>query len=286
MTAQILANTVITAAIYTLVGLSFGMIYSVARFFHIAHGVMFTAGAYFLYFFYSVIRLPIALAGGLSICATAILGWFIYITLHKNLEKSNASPLIHFIASLGLYVVIENVLSITFGDESIVIRSASVTPGHLLLGAHVTSVQVLMILLTSLSIFILIALSKTKMSLTLRAIANDPDLAECIGIDRKYFVGIAFAQGSALIGLAGCLVAYDISVRPTMGMNFLIMGIVAVLVGGASNILGITISAILLSGAQQAATLFISAQWHDAIAFIVLFLVLLLRPNGLLAGKQ
>jgi branched-subunit amino acid ABC-type transport system permease component len=96
---------------------------------------------------------------------------------------------------------------------------------------------------------------------------------------------LAFAIGSSLAGLAGILVALDVDMTPTMGMNALMMGVVAVIIGGINSIPGIVLGALLLATAQHLGAWFIGSQWQDAIAFVILVLFLLFKPEGFFGKK-
>ena len=119
----------------------------------------------------------------------------------------------------------------------------------------------------------------------MRAVANDPELASVSGIDSGKVILLTFALGSALAGVAGILVAFDVDMIPTMGMNALMMGVVAVIIGGVGSIPGIALGSLLLGMAQHLGVWFISSQWQDAIAFAILLIFLLFRPQGFLGKK-
>ena len=119
----------------------------------------------------------------------------------------------------------------------------------------------------------------------MRAVANDSELARVAGIESDKIILLTFALGSALAGIAGILVALDVDMTPTMGMNALMMGVVAVIIGGVGSIPGIALGALLLGMAQHLGVWFISSQWQDAIAFVILLLFLLFRPQGFLGKK-
>ena len=119
----------------------------------------------------------------------------------------------------------------------------------------------------------------------MRAVSNDVELAKISGIDSDRIILWSFILGSALAGVAGILVALDVDMTPTMGMNALMMGVVAMIIGGVGSILGVAFGAILLGLAQHLGVWKISSQWQDAIAFIILFLFLLIRPQGFMGRK-
>jgi branched-chain amino acid transport system permease protein len=119
----------------------------------------------------------------------------------------------------------------------------------------------------------------------MRAVANDSELASLSGIDSDRVILWAFAIGSALAGVAGILIALDVDMTPTMGMDALMIGVVAVIIGGANSIPGIALGALLLGLAQQFGVWYISSQWQDAIAFVILLVFLLFRPQGFMGRK-
>ena len=123
------------------------------------------------------------------------------------------------------------------------------------------------------------------MGKAMRAVANDPELANISGIDSNRVILLTFAIGSALAGIAGILVALDVDMTPTMGMNALMMGVVAVIIGGVGSIPGVALGALLRGTAQHLGVWEISSKWQDAIAFIILFIFLLLKPEGFLGKK-
>jgi len=203
------------------------------------------------------------------------------------MRKKNASPMVLLLASLGLYIVLQNTISMVFGDDTKSIRSGVVREGLQVLGARITPIQIV-IISTSVVLAILAALwlKKSRMGKAMRAVANDAELANISGIDANKVVLWTFGVGSALAGVAGILVALDVDMTPTMGMNALMMGVVAVLIGGVGSIPGVALGALLLGLAQHLGVWKISSQWQDAIAFIILFVFLLFRPQGFLGRKM
>lgn len=115
--------------------------------------------------------------------------------------------------------------------------------------------------------------------------ANYSELANASGIESDKVILLTFALGSALAGIAGILFALDMDMTPTMGMNALLMGVVAVIIGGVGSIPGIALGALLIGMAQQFGVWKIGSQWQNAIAFVVLLIFLLFRPQGFFGKK-
>ena len=286
MINQLIMNGIIAGSVYTLVAVGFAVIYRTVKFFHFAHGVVFTAGAYFSYLFKVWLGWPIIFAIPASIGLCIVLGIFLDTLVYRPLRHKQSSALILLLASLGIYIVLQNIISMVFGDDTKTIRSGIVKEGINILGARITAVQITIIfvsLLLILSCFLF--LKYTKIGRSMRAVASNPELAEVSGINSDGVVLWAFTLGSALAGIAGILVALDVDMTPTMGMNALMMGVAAVIIGGVESIPGVALGALFLGMAQHLGVWKISSQWQDAIAFVILLVFLLFRPQGFL-GKR
>ncbi len=286
MINQLILNGIIAGSVYTLIAVGFAVIYRTVRFFHFAHGVVFTAGAYFTYLFKALLGWPIIVAIPTSIGLCAMLGVIIETSVYRPLRHKSSSSLIQLLASLGIYIVLQNILSMVFGDDTKTIRSSIVKEGINILGARITPVQITIIIVSLLLVTTcFLFLKYTKVGQAMHAVANDPELANMSGIETDRVILYTFAIGSALAGIAGILVALDVDMTPTMGMNALMMGVVAVIIGGMGSVPGIAMGALLLGMAQQFGVWKIGSQWQDAIAFVILLIFLLFRPQGFLGNK-
>jgi branched-chain amino acid transport system permease protein len=286
MVNQIIVNILIDASCYILVSISFMLIYQISRFFHFAHGIVFTAGAYIMFLFHIMIGLSLNGSIILGIIGSIMVGCLIELFIYRPLKRKGSSPLILLLASLGIYIILQNICSIVFGNETRSIRAGVVQEGIDILGTKATPIQIITICV---SIALVIALSlfqkKTKIGSLMRAVASDPELANISGVNSNRVILWAFALGSALAGLAGMLVACDIDMTPTMGMHALLMGVVVMIIGGIVSIPGIALGALLLATTQHFGIWFIGSQWQDAIAFVILILFLLFKPEGFLGKK-
>ena len=206
--------------------------------------------------------------------------------VYRPLRQRGSSPMVMLLASLGMYIVLQNCISMFFGDDTKSIRTGVVKEGLPVFGARITPIQII-IIAVSIVLVVLVAiwLKKSRMGKAMRAVASDAELAKISGIDSDRVILWTFAIGSALAGVAGILVAMDVDMTPTMGMNALMMGVVAVIIGGVGSIPGVALGALLLGMAQHLGVWKISSQWQDAIAFIILFLFLLIRPRGFMGRK-
>jgi branched-chain amino acid transport system permease protein len=283
--SQVVLNGVIAGSVYALIALGFTLVYSTTRFFHFAHGGVYAAAAYVMFVLYGRMRLPLgpALLGTIGIAIA--LGIGMELLVYRPLRHRNSSSLELLVASLGLLIVLQNAISLLFGDDTKMLWSGNVVEGTSILGARLTSVQILTFFITIIlfavtSIFV----SKSQLGKSMRAVANDPELAVICGLDTNRVILAAFAIGSGLAGVGAILVAFDVGLTPTMGLNALMLGVVAVIVGGINSVPGAFLGGLLLGMAQHFAARKIGSEWQDTIAFLILIILLVVRPQGFL-GK-
>ena len=283
---QLVFNMAISGMTYLLIAISFTVIYYPTRFFHIAHAVTIAFSAYFTYLFFIQLTFPLIIAIPLAIlCATAV-GMLSEIALYKPLRKRNASPMILMIASLGLYILLQNVISMLWGDATKSVRTWEVKVGNEFLGAYITDIQIITIVVC-LSLFVscVFFMKYNRIGRNIRAVASNPELSNIVGIHSDKVILWAFGIGSALAAVAGILIALDTDMRPTMGFNWLLYGVVAMIIGGVGSNWGLVGGALLLATAQHLAAYYIGSQWMDAVAYIILILFLIARPLGF-SGKR
>ena len=284
--SQIFSNILFEFSIILLYAVSFYIVYTVIKFFHFAHAIVFTSGAYFTYLFNQIFDLSIYISIPLAIINVCLVGCLMEWIIFKPLRKRGSTSLVLLLASLGIYIVLQNIVSIVFGDNTKSIRTWPVREGLNVLGARITMVQII-IIISSIILVLLVAgyLHLAKTGKAMRAVASDQELANVSGMNSDKVILISFAIGSALAGIAGLLVSLDVDMTPTMGMNALLMGVVAMIIGGAGSIRGIALGALLLAAAQNFGVWYISSQWQDAIAFGLLLIFLLFKPEGFMGKK-
>ena len=190
------------------------------------------------------------------------------------------------IASIGLYVVLQNTISLYFGDDTKVINTAEITVGHQIFGAYITTVQIVTICV-SLALFIGVNLFLhfTATGKSIRAVSSNPELCSIYGISSNKVVLIAFALGSTLAAVAGILSAMDTNMTPTFGFNLLLYGVVAMIVGGVGSTRGLLAGSLLVATAQHLAAFYLDTKWMDAVTYIILSLFLIWKPLGF-SGKR
>ena len=287
MLNQLLLNGIIAGSIYSLVALGFSLIYQTTRFFHFAHGAVYTFGAYFAYLFYIQLGLDRVVAFPLACIGALVLGAGCELLVYRPMRKRRATDLTLLIASLGLYTLLQNVISMAWGDDTKTMRTGEVVEGHAVMGARITDVQIMIIAATIVLITLMaLVLTQMKFGKTLRALANDAELAQLSGINSDRYILYAFSIGSFLAAVAAIMISFNTDMTPTMGFNALVMGVVAVIVGGINSLPGAALGGLFIGLAQNLGVYWLPSKWQDTIAFVILILFLLFRPYGILGKKK
>lgn len=280
---QSFINGVAAGGAYALVALGFGLIFQACRFFHFAHGGVYAVAAYLTYFFMHLHGWSWWTAFPSATLGAALFGAGLDASVYRQLRRRSASSLVLLIASLGLLVAIQNCLSLAFGDATLTLRSGTVLEGVALAGARITEIQILTVGTGVLLPFCLwLCLQHSTWGKMTRAVSSDSELSSVIGIDRDLIICQTFAVGSGLAAVAAILIGYDTDLTPSMGFRALLMGVVAVIVGGVGSMPGAVVGGLLVGMAQHLGVWILPTQWQDAIVFVVLITFLCIRPHGFL----
>ncbi len=278
-------NGLRTGSIYALIALGYTMVYGIAKMINFAHGDIIMVGAYSLYVFISLLHIPVILSILLSILVCALLG----ITMEKVAYKPlrNAPPLAVLITAIGMSFLLQSLALLIFKANPIpfksIIKLAPVKIGSI----TIAGISIITFLVTTLiMIFLTLFIRYTKAGRAMRAVSEDRQAAELMGIDVNRTISMVFAIGSALGAVAGILyVCQYQTLQPTLGALPGIKAFVAAVFGGIGSVPGAMLGGILLGVIESISKAYISSELADAIVFSVLVLVLLLKPSGLL-GKN
>lgn len=283
---QLLVNGLVNGSHYALLGLSFGLIFGTTRITHFAYGPLYALSAYACWWASARLGLPLAGAFAFGIAAGAAAGVLCYVFLYRPFERAGSPPLVILIASLGLLILLENAIGIVFGTDTKVVEAPPA--GIFLLGpAVVTSVQLAQVgALVASALALWLFLSRTRFGRAVLAQTDNPEMATIVGIDTQRMSLLVFALGSALAAVPACLVLVKDGATAHMGFIAVFMGFVAVVVGGIGSLRGAVAGGYALGLVESLGLWKIPSEWQSTIAFVVLFLVLLFRPQGLFAGRQ
>ncbi len=285
---KITINSLIEGSVYALIAMGFSLIYGTTKFFNLTHGVLTAVGGYVVLYASSSLHFPLPFALILGLLVAALVGWGTEMMIYRPLRNRRASNMVLLVASFGAFTALQALIAIFFGPQFRTFASIG-TVQHVfhINTVSVTTVQVLLLIFSTLTLACSwLVLTKTKLGRSIRAVSDDEEVSKIVGINTNRVVGIVFFIGSALAGLAGIMVGFDTGIEPTMGLELLIKGVTAAIVGGMGSVYGAFLGAYLLSFAENFGVWHISGAWQDAIAFAILIIFLLWRPQGILGKKK
>lgn len=282
---QIIINILYNAFIFLVLSKSFEMIYRVMGFFHMAHAVSLTYGAYLVFTGSIICALPLWLSIVLSIAVVVLIMVFVNGGIYQPNVKRGVEGWKLMIVSLGVYVVFQNIVSLIWGDSTLTFRTWPVISGHPILGGVITDVQLITIAISTLLLTVWWLLEKTNMGMCCKATASNATLSSVFGVRREVVATFSITVGSALMACAGILIAADIDMTPTMGFDWLMYGVVAMIIGGMGKMRYMILGAFLLAAAQQLSAFFFDSKWMNATAYIILVIFLYFKPFGF-SGKK
>jgi branched-chain amino acid transport system permease protein len=289
---QQLVNGLSLGSIYALIALGYTMVYGVLRLINFAHGDVYMLGAYAGYYRSRKLKgdepsLPSALLVMLGAMLTcALIGVVIERFAYRPVRR--AARLTLLITAIGVSLFIENTAQLVFGPDpkffpSLAPRADFRVGGVRLTSEQLTVIAVSFLLMVLLRLFIL----KTRTGKAMRAVSFNLDAAKLMGISTDRIIAITFALGSALAAAAGVLIGMQIpKIDPLMGILYGLKAFVAAVLGGIGNVPGAVIGGLLIGTSEVMVVGYLSSTFRDAIAFGILILVLLLRPQGILGRAQ
>ncbi len=279
---QLIVNSIIAGATYTLITLGFNLSYGTTKFLNAAHGSLAAVAGFIVFFLGRSFGLGIIPSSALGIIGASILGFFTELLVFRALRARRASTAVLFLASLGVFTMIQAALAILFTSQFQQLGNLG-SPRYEFFGAVITKPQVI-IILAGIFVFaaLLALLNKTMFGKAIKAIADDEEVARIMGIQTDKVIGRVFAISSGIAGLAGILIGIDIGIQSTMGLWVFLEGAVSAIVGGIGNIYGGVLGSFILGFAENFGIWKISGAWKPAISFGILIAFLVFRPKGIM----
>jgi branched-chain amino acid transport system permease protein len=286
MLVQFLINGIITGILYSLLAVGFALVYNTTRLFHIVAAAIYVFAAYMFYLFAVTFGMPVLVAAIVAITLTMGLSLLTDIAVYRPLKNRKASNNVAMIASIGMMTVIVNLLAMFFGNETKVIDNTihrSFTLGSVI----ITTPQMWQLVVGGLVIAaFLVFIGMTSWGVRFRALSADSVLYETMGYNTAHTRTFVFLMSGAFIALASCLTVYDGGFDPHVGMDVLISAIVAMILGGTGRFGTCILGGITLGVLQSLAVYQFSSNWQNAVTFILLLILLFLRPQGIAGYKQ
>ncbi len=266
--------------------MSWGLIFSTTKIFHFSHALTLTLAVYAAVLAAGPWGIGLPAGFVLAACVGCLVGLGTEIAVYRPLRRVQASQLNIFLASLGLLIAGQSVVLIAFGPQARRLEGFPMT-GIALGPVAFTTIEALWMAASWLLIGLLMAwLWRTRHGRAIRAVASNPELAQCLGVDRERVFLLVFAVGSALVGVGGALLALRDTASPTMGVHPVLAAFIAVFLGGIGSIPGAALGGVVLGLAENMGGLVLPGYWQGVIAFVVLFVVLVIRPSGILGARD
>ena len=291
---QQLINGLAVGGIYALVALGYTMVYGVLKLINFAHGDIFTIGAY--------LGMTLLVSGGLSgsmapvlavglvviivFGLVALLGVALERVAYRPLRKANRLAAV--VSALGASIVFQNAVMLIYGARVYVYPENLIpTLTFNIFGLNVPLMRVIVIVSSLVLMLALYAfINRTRMGTAIRAVAIDQGAARLMGINVDRVISLVFFIGAGLGGVAGVMVGtYYGQIDFTMGWSYGLKAFTAAILGGIGNIPGAMIGGLLLGVIEALGASYLAMAWKDAIAFLVLILILIIRPTGLLGER-
>ena len=280
---QQIFNGLAIGAVYTLIGIGLTIVFGILGIAHFAHGVVAMSVGYIAFILIERLGLPFFAAIALAMLAGGVFGVLIERIAYRPVQK--APPINAFIIALGLTMMLDGVNLVTFGPDQIVVRTPYTHVYHFL-GLVMTELRLVVMACTS---FLLVAMwffvTRTKTGRAIRAVAQNRGAATLMGVNANAVSYVVFGVSSALGVAGGALVGAMLALAPGLGESLVIKGFAVLILGGLGSIPGAVVGGLILGISESLAAGYISSSYKDVIAFAVMIIVLLFRPEGLL-GKR
>lgn len=289
MLEQQLFNALSLGSVYALFALGFTLVFGVLGVVNLAHGAVFMVGAYAALQAVTLWAFPLWAALAFAFVFCGLLGLLTDVLVLRPLRARNAPHLVPMIATIGLGIALNNLVQGLYGAENRRFPAEVLPHDTLTLaGLHVTVLELGIILLSFVLMAVLLfTMRKTQLGRALRAIAESPKAAWLLGINVEGLFMLTSFVAAGLGGVAGVLIGlYSNALFPLMGQPILHKGIAVIILGGMGDIRGAMLAGLFLGFAEVLSVAYIGSTMRDAVAFGLLFLVLLVRPKGLFGTLQ
>ena len=282
---QQLVQGLALGSIYGLIAIGYVLIYNTWGVLNFAQGDMVMVGAFTALIAYTYIGLPMWLAIPAAVLMCIVIGYLIELCAFRPLI--NAENQRRLIATIGVGIFLRNLIQIIFGADAFAFPSIfgnkAIDIGGLMIVPQDIWNTVIGILLV---VLLMLFLKKTRIGKAMRATAQDREAARLMGVNVRQCMSLTFVLSSAIGGFAGILLSPKYFVIASLGLTFGNKGFAAALFGGIASNAGSMVGGITLGILESLAATYGSSTWQTAIAFLILFLTLIVKPSGIMGKKD
>jgi branched-chain amino acid transport system permease protein len=281
---QVLFSGLALGSIYALVALGFVLIIRATNVVNFAQGDFAMLGAYAMVTFFTILHLPYWLALILAIIAMGVIGMIFNYGVYYPLRNRSFLPVL--ISTLGASIFLQNTVLAVYGPQPMPLDKVINVQGYQVGGVFLDSQYLVIVFVTIVAVaFQYFFFEHTMLGKKLQATSQDKEMARLLGIPVAWMIAITFIYSATLGGLAGILVGPVLFVSIGMGSTIALKAFAATIIGGFGDVKGAIVGGILLGIAESFAAAYISVPYKDAFAFLLLFIFLLFRPQGIFGEK-
>jgi branched-chain amino acid transport system permease protein len=279
-------SAVLLAGLYATMAYGLGLIYGVLRIVNLNHGGMIMAGAYAAWWLHDAFGLDPYLSLPPVLAISFLAGMIMYRVLVRRLPRGAAGGVQSLLLLFGVWLVLRNAAYLLFSGNDQTLRTSYSTHALSFLGAHLSVNRLAVFGVAVLTLFALhLLLTKTYLGKAIRAVAQNADSCTLVGIPVERIYTLTFGLGTALAALAGLLGATLFSFNPGFGASELLKSFVVVVLGGLGSVPGTALAALVLAAVEVFAILVLPSYLTAAVGFVLLVLVLVVRPGGLFGQR-
>ena len=283
---DLIVSAILLAGLYAMMAVGLGLIYGVLRIVNLNHGGVIMVGAYLGWVLHEKLGLDPYLSIPVVVLVTFGLGALLYRGLVRHLPRGAAGGAQSLLLLFGVWLVLRNLAYLLFTANDQVIKTSYSTRALVIGGALLSINRVAVFAIAVLTLGGLhLLLTRTYLGKAIRAVAQNADSCTLVGIDVERIYALTFGIGTALAGLAGLLGGTLFPFNPSFGSSDLLKSFVVVVLGGLGNVAGIALAALLLAFVEKFSILFLPAYLTSAVGFVLLVLVLVVRPGGLFGHR-
>ncbi|WP_459129681.1 branched-chain amino acid ABC transporter permease [Guggenheimella bovis] len=281
---QYLINGIALGSVYALMAVGYSLVYSIMNFSNFAHGGVIMLGSYIGYYSMLLLKFPLWLTIILSMLGGLIIAVAVERFAYNPLRKRNAPSLYYIISAMGVSIFLENIVVATIGPNFKRYPDIFEVPFVSLGSLSIGKVDMIILLISVVSLLALMFLiEKTKTGMAIRSTSFNMRAASLMGVNTEFIIFLVFGLGGAFAGLAGVLFGLRYLVYPSIGV-ITNKAFVAAVFGGLGSLPGAIVGAVLLGIIETMAAAYISSNLQNIIAFVLLIIVLVVRPQGIM-GK-
>lgn len=279
-------NGLSLGSVYALVALGYTMVYGIIKLLNFAHGDVYMVGAFIGYFIISNFNLGFLPTLVLTMLITGVIGVIIYQIAYRPLR--NSTRIASLITAIGMSYLLQNGMIYFAGPQTRSFPQIINNKVYSFGSINISKMQLLMLITTiALMVSLQLIVQQTKLGKAMRAVSNDPEAAQLMGINTNLVISFTFFLGSMLAGAGGVLVGmYYNTITPTMGAGPGLKAFIAAVVGGIGSIPGAMIGGYLIGMTEVMISAFGNSMVRDAVVYLILIIILLVRPNGILGKSE